>query len=234
MEGEAVYHEVPLDSEDQKEKSVTIRMPKRVETKKVEHRCLLITFIVGIVLLLAAVLASALLVYFLLEAKVSTLEEKIALNNDHFPQVDETLISHQCAIAPNLTQLPNGKKYFFSDPIYRNWTEADKGCKRMGLHLATPRDEADLNATWVEAKKTKDDVPWWLSAKNYGNERKYDIRWQDGSELEQNSTLWRAYGDKLTGGCVFFSTDPDLSEKLSGRSCRGNRFFICELPSECY
>ncbi|XP_059476198.1 uncharacterized protein LOC132197135 [Neocloeon triangulifer] len=211
-------------------------MPKRVEKGKAEYRWLLIAFIVSIVLQLVAVLATALLVYFLLEAKVTNLEEKIAANNDRFQQMNDTLNSHRCAIArlnsAKLTQLSNGKKYFFSYPIYVNWTEAEKRCKRMGLHLATLRNETDLNATVAEAeKRASHGFGWWLSAKNYGNEGKYDVRWHDGSELEQNSTLWRANADKLTG-CVYFYTN--YTEKLNGWSCSHRLDFICELPSECY
>ncbi|XP_059478232.1 C-type lectin domain family 4 member F-like [Neocloeon triangulifer] len=202
---DAAYHEVTLHPEDQK---VTIRI--RVDAAK--NRCFF-SF------QLAATLATGLVVYLLLAAKVI-----------------ETLPCYGCAIARSayLTELSNGKKYYFNKTRV-NWDEAEERCKGMGLTLATIRDETDLNATWAEAKRREHSQHefvkgsyWWLSAKDYGKEGKYDVRWQDGSELEQNSPLWRADADKKKG-CVYVDTG-----KLKGGACSSTIYFICELPSQCY
>ncbi|XP_059475570.1 uncharacterized protein LOC132196742 [Neocloeon triangulifer] len=160
--------------------------------------------------------------------------ENVSKSIEILHQLDEIQIFVTCALARSakLTQLSNGKRYFFSYATIANWTDAEKRCKGMGLHLATLRNETDLNATWAEAKKRTTSF-WWLSAKDYGNGEKYDVRWQDGSELEENSNLWRANNVYKTG-CVFFYTDNAFSKKLNGALCTTKFRFICELPSECY
>ncbi|XP_059476084.1 uncharacterized protein LOC132197059 isoform X2 [Neocloeon triangulifer] len=138
--------------------------------------------------------------------------------------------STNCTQATNLTRLSNGKKYFFSYPNKANWSEADGKCKAMGLHLATIRDEADLNATIAEATKRNQNYSW-LSGTNYGFGGKYDVRWHDGSELAQNSPLWNADATKLWD-CVYSSTV--ANEKLDGLMCTVIAYYICELPTTCY
>ncbi|XP_059476223.1 uncharacterized protein LOC132197148 [Neocloeon triangulifer] len=139
------------------------------------------------------------------------------------------------ARAAKLTQLANGKKYFFSDYDYNheNWNVANETCANMGLHLATVRNQADLNAlrAGTKQRRTFNRKNWWLSAKNYGGGReKYNIRWHDGSELEQNSPLWSAGARKKD--CVVFQTDSNIL--MSGYHCSSYHYFICELPTECY
>ncbi|XP_059478280.1 uncharacterized protein LOC132198326 [Neocloeon triangulifer] len=147
----------------------------------------------------------------------------------------EFQISVNCTLAdrhaPKLMQLSNGKKYFFSYPaVYGNWSEADEKCKGMGLHLATIRDEVDLNSIRLEAMKKKKNFGWWwLSAKNYGNSIRTHFLWLDGSELEESSALWSANADKKE--CVSFIADPN--KKLQGSPCTLKAFFICEYPAEC-
>ncbi|XP_059476290.1 uncharacterized protein LOC132197194 [Neocloeon triangulifer] len=145
-------------------------------------------------------------------------------------------ISVNCTLASlhvkKLTRLSNGKKYFFSNPAtYGNWTFADEKCKEMGLHLATIRNEVDLNAVVLEAKKKKNDFGcWWLSAKNYGNHISINFLWHDGSELEDSSALWRENANKKECVCSFIA---DPNKKLQGLPCTLKAFFICEHPAEC-
>ncbi|XP_059476706.1 uncharacterized protein LOC132197433 isoform X1 [Neocloeon triangulifer] len=133
----------------------------------------------------------------------------------------------------NLKELSNGKKYFFSDSSKVNWTSANKKCKGMGLHLATLTDKADLDTIHAEAIKTikRQNEFWWLSAKNYGIGDRLNFHWHDGSELQESSTLWRDEADKLKG-CVYFWSGNE--KKLNGLNCNENRYFICELPKDCY
>ncbi|XP_059478121.1 C-type lectin domain family 4 member F-like isoform X2 [Neocloeon triangulifer] len=135
-----------------------------------------------------------------------------------------------CSLAKkaNLTRLSNGKKYYFHT-YSKNWIEANKTCASMGLHLATLRDHTDLNVTRAHANATRRGSDWWVSTINYEIPTRYNVRWHDGSELPQNSTLWKYGADKL-GGCVYLYT----GGKLNGYNCRDNNYFICELPRECY
>ncbi|XP_059477343.1 uncharacterized protein LOC132197802 [Neocloeon triangulifer] len=165
---------------------------------------------------------------------------RVLVHNHHL-NISEFLTPINCTLArshsANLARLSNGKKYYFSNPYTCNWTEANERCKRMGLHLATLKDEADLNATWTEAKKRETEAKKWafgdwnLSAKNYGTGEKSDYRWHDGSELPQNSTLWRDDANKIKS-CAYFYTGNTV--KLSGGTCSLKKYFICELPSICY
>ncbi|XP_059476946.1 C-type lectin domain family 4 member M-like isoform X2 [Neocloeon triangulifer] len=160
-------------------------------------------------------------------------QEQLGTRQEKFFKFNFTV---KCSLAgaqsENLTRLSNGKKYFFSDPIQGNWTFADEYCKGMGLHLATIRDQADLDETWSRFQSSFSyPVYWWLSAKNYGSGKKSDFRWHDGSKLPLMSNLWRENAKKLKG-CVYSSNGG--TQNLNDGSCSLNMYFICELPSECY
>ncbi|XP_059476129.1 uncharacterized protein LOC132197089 [Neocloeon triangulifer] len=144
-------------------------------------------------------------------------------------------ISVNCTLAgwhsSKLMRLSNGKKYFFSNQILdRNWTSANEHCKGMGLHLATIRDKADLDAISAEAVKRSNNSNWWLSGKSYRDDIKkgYYI-WHDGSEFEPNST-WFIENDDKYYDCVM--VDP-MFVSLLPFLCSGDMYFICEFPSEC-
>ncbi|XP_059477339.1 uncharacterized protein LOC132197798 isoform X3 [Neocloeon triangulifer] len=134
-----------------------------------------------------------------------------------------------------LTKLSNGKKYAFSYPEH-DWelTPADAAtkCAEKGLHLATFRDEADLNAVvTAAADRTTYAWRWWVSAKNHGSGENYDVRWHDGSVLERKSPLWRFEGGTKEG-CVYFHSGND--RRLNWSECRDHNYYVCELPTECY
>ncbi|XP_059476476.1 uncharacterized protein LOC132197293 isoform X2 [Neocloeon triangulifer] len=143
----------------------------------------------------------------------------------------EFKISVNCTLAglhsPKLKQLANGKKYFFSNQT-ANWTEADEKCKGMGFHLATIRDEADLDATLDEAIKRKNGTFWRLSAKKYG---RWVFLYHDGSIVKRDDIdiLYWVKADELD--CLCLSVG--LSTKMAGCKCSSDAHFICEIPSEC-
>ncbi|XP_059469979.1 uncharacterized protein LOC132193365 isoform X2 [Neocloeon triangulifer] len=132
----------------------------------------------------------------------------------------------------NLTTLSNGKQYFFSYPTYRhlaNWTQANEICThQLGMHLATIKDQTDLNAVWDETIRLKNWV-WWLSARR--SNLSTDFHWHDGTALEKSSSL---FGRKdADGQCVSINCI-HKTKTLSGRNCSFPLFFICEVPEECY
>ncbi|XP_059476995.1 uncharacterized protein LOC132197620 [Neocloeon triangulifer] len=132
----------------------------------------------------------------------------------------------------SLIGLSNGKKYYFSWPLHKlKWVDAKAKCIEMGLHLATVRSQADLDAIWEEAKSRQDYKWWWVSAKNFGSEDNLDFRWHDGTELVQNSTIFEEVS--LGGECVNFNTS-STKKKLEAWPCYYYYYFVCELPTQCY
>ncbi|XP_059477344.1 uncharacterized protein LOC132197803 [Neocloeon triangulifer] len=231
MEEEPKY-EVPYAATNV-QTSVKIEMPKRSQVEKTSKfsrkaltrtvpwvLCVFFSFLTTCILLGKIIVDDARLDYLtkLTERQQWLIPYKISIN---------------CTLARshNLMQLSNGKKYFFSYPTREYWSVANEKCKEMGLHLATLRDEADLDATWTEANK-RIHGNWWLSAKNYANQGKYNVRWSDGSELEENSILWSDDVYKLRG-CVYFKTSHTKKLKISYYNTN-YFYYICELPTECY
>ncbi|XP_059477345.1 uncharacterized protein LOC132197805 [Neocloeon triangulifer] len=222
-------------------------MPKRsqVEKKSKFSRIALTTIVIPLVLcVILSFVSTCFLIVKLIMNDMSAMENaKMNARLDYLTKLTERQqllipykLSINCTLAhsysANLTQLSNGKKYLFSFTNEAAWAVANENCKGMGLHLATPRDHDDLIKIWREAKKrsTRYGDGMWLSARNYGSGGKYEVRWHDGSELQENSTLWRNEADKKS--CVYFYTYK--TEKLNSATCTSETPFICELPSECY
>ncbi|XP_059488989.1 C-type lectin domain family 4 member F-like [Neocloeon triangulifer] len=145
----------------------------------------------------------------------------------------------KCPLArfANLTMLSNGKMYSFHQ-IYENWNAANESCNKMGLHLATIKDQKDAQVVAEEGQKFGKWEVWWVSAKNSGIEGRRDFRWHDGTKLEMDSPLWKAGADK-TEDCVFIfnygnNDHCPNSKKLHTYLCNYVYYFICELPSSCF
>ncbi|XP_059487010.1 uncharacterized protein LOC132203331 [Neocloeon triangulifer] len=137
-----------------------------------------------------------------------------------------------CGCEAYLRRAGNDKKYYFSHPKFAPtiWAVANETCARLGLHLATHRNNADLWALWDESKKVLGSAHWWLSAKDLGSAGKPDIHWHDGTKLEVTSPFWYPGASKANCGFSVSAT----TEKLYGEPCTNNKHFICELPAHCY
>ncbi|XP_059470806.1 hepatic lectin-like [Neocloeon triangulifer] len=127
----------------------------------------------------------------------------------------------------NLKTLSNGKKYSFLHVTAVNWTLANETCTNLGLNLATIRDQNEAEVVAEEAQRTNYHNGWWVLARNSGE----DFHWQDGTKLELDSPLWKDGADKSQDCVRIYNWN---GGKLDSLSCAELRFFICELPSDCY
>ncbi|XP_059488488.1 uncharacterized protein LOC132204176 isoform X2 [Neocloeon triangulifer] len=129
--------------------------------------------------------------------------------------------------------LSNGKKYIFSFPVKVTWSVANKSCDVMGLHLATLRNQNDLDAVYDKIRETYGKrLQWWVSGYNFAGDGNFDFRWHDGTYLDENSDLWMM-DTKKKGNCVDLWTGNDVNKLYAG-ICHQPRYFICELPTYCY
>ncbi|XP_059476707.1 uncharacterized protein LOC132197433 isoform X2 [Neocloeon triangulifer] len=229
QDAEMIYDDVtpgPSKAEDEGEKVTTIRLPTRVVKKK-EQGCS--TPAVAIALsIVFTIFSFGLLNYFLLSTNMCNVHEISAMQKQILDWSSQ-IIQNQALHAEYRKQIDSANERLKQV----NWTSANKKCKGMGLHLATLTDKADLDTIHAEAIKTikRQNEFWWLSAKNYGIGDRLNFHWHDGSELQESSTLWRDEADKLKG-CVYFWSGNE--KKLNGLNCNENRYFICELPKDCY
>ncbi|XP_059490107.1 C-type lectin domain family 4 member M-like [Neocloeon triangulifer] len=157
--------------------------------------------------------------------------EELKKNSDD--QYQEFLNFKKCnkinAKSSSLTTLPNGKKYLFKTER-SNWTDAQKSCKKLGMNLASTKNQDDLNELWNYGK-TQNQHWWWLSGRDYGSGGIHDYRWIDGTELPENSTMWRSGGNG--NECVYIWAQEPYT--INGWGCHDtDAYFICEYPPKCY
>ncbi|XP_059482434.1 T-cell surface glycoprotein YE1/48-like isoform X1 [Neocloeon triangulifer] len=159
--------------------------------------------------------------------------DALANLTEHHIQIFQTRFPPHCNLARSskLTLLTNGKKYFFS-PTFTNWNSANETCAKMGLHLATIRDQNEALIVATGGKTFYPGNSCWVSAKNQGRGSEKDFRWSDGTKLALNSPLWMDKADKKKD-CVLIYHGWNKG-KLNGNICTINQPFICELPNECY
>ncbi|XP_059470789.1 uncharacterized protein LOC132193871 isoform X2 [Neocloeon triangulifer] len=132
----------------------------------------------------------------------------------------------------NLTELSNGKKYFFSYPHFQgSWSFANDRCTARGLYLANLKRQTDLDTVIDNADNFVEGfspVGFWLSGRK--EDQSSDFRWGDGTKVD--SELWARNADK-TSRCIQVRTG--VSRKLYTEDCPFmHNYFVCELPSECY
>ncbi|CAB3385168.1 Hypothetical predicted protein [Cloeon dipterum] len=141
--------------------------------------------------------------------------------------------SHCPSDVSNLTVLPNGKKYLFSNETRVTWYEAKVLCEMQKLHLASPKTQQDLTTVHRKARELTF-VPWWLSASD-ARSNPGQFFWHDGTSLSTNSLLW-SEGEPSDYGqgneaCVWIRSN--ASDKLEGSKCSSYYHYICELPAAC-
>ncbi|XP_059480661.1 C-type lectin domain family 4 member M-like isoform X2 [Neocloeon triangulifer] len=142
---------------------------------------------------------------------------------------NDTSVNCTLARSTKLKTISNGKKYFFSNPSATVWTDANDWCENRGLHLATLKNQTDLDAVHQRAKNISSLFSWWVSARNEGSDDEPDYRWRDGSKVEDDLL---ALNSNKTSGCFGINTKHNRS--LYPVDCNVNLYFICELPIECY
>ncbi|XP_059473845.1 uncharacterized protein LOC132195697 [Neocloeon triangulifer] len=182
----------------------------------------LIWLLLGLVAVLQVAQADPLTNQTTQVAQVGTLANQTKESPPHCAAVNRTI---------NLETLANGKKYFFSRWYVLTFDLAIAGCKEFGLHLAHPKNQADLDALHKRADYY--DEHWWFyGARNFAEPGEaFDYRWEDGTKLEENSPLW-GEGADLSRGCVDLWIRVD--SKLRTSDCTRPQFFVCEVPAECY
>ncbi|XP_059471015.1 C-type lectin domain family 4 member F-like [Neocloeon triangulifer] len=126
-------------------------------------------------------------------------------------------------LATNVVTLSNGKNYYF-DTNAKTWAGAKDFCTQKGLQLASIADENDVKVVGALGHNL------WVSAKSEGSGSQKVFRWQDGTKLELNSSLWKEDADK-TQECVRIYNWSGGT--LNSHSCTDLRPFICQMPSEC-
>ncbi|XP_065349720.1 asialoglycoprotein receptor 1-like isoform X2 [Cloeon dipterum] len=145
--------------------------------------------------------------------------------------------SHCPSDVSNLTVLPNGKTYLFSnetrvcEPV--TWYEAKVLCEMQKLHLASPKTQQELTYVHRKARELTI-VPWWLSASD-ARSNAGQFFWHDGTSLSTNSLLW-SEGEPSDYGqgneaCVWIRSN--ASDKLEDSKCSSYFHYICEQPAAC-
>ncbi|XP_059491159.1 C-type lectin domain family 4 member F-like [Neocloeon triangulifer] len=167
--------------------------------------------------------------------------DQVEVSNQRQKQLEDIQKALRCvgARVGGLTLLSNGKSYSFHQ-AGKSWSSANETCVKQGLHLATIRDREELLLVLEEANKVdRYTENWWVSAKNAATGSEQDFRWQDGTQLESNSTLW-GNGDHENEDCVrihYYFSSYDAKSYTSGKlfrhPCTETSYYICELPSEC-
>ncbi|XP_059489895.1 uncharacterized protein LOC132205063 [Neocloeon triangulifer] len=198
-----------------------------------KKRCFLWTAVtIFAIFAIFSILSFCLLDYYML-FKVVDKTDAARLADEQFQQYTSLKMVLYCAFPRlnNLTTLANNKKYRFNSSNPVTWEVAKKSCERDGLQLASVKNLEDLKAVHQQADLTLKGAEWWLSARDYGKDGKYDMRWIDGTVLERNSSLWHGKAEKKH--CLAFYTGGDL--RFYGKLCDPDKkHYICELLPECY
>ncbi|XP_065346219.1 uncharacterized protein LOC135943555 [Cloeon dipterum] len=114
-----------------------------------------------------------------------------------------------------------------------DWYKAKVLCESNKMHLASPKTEAENSAIYEHLKSLKIFDSLWLSASDVGRMGQGFV-WHDGEELAKDSPLWDTDSPYSMGADFGEEFCVTTGRKLREQMCVDEKFFVCELPAECY
>ncbi|XP_059489941.1 C-type lectin domain family 4 member K-like isoform X1 [Neocloeon triangulifer] len=160
--------------------------------------------------------------------KVDRLENELvnatSMQDQQIEKLKNDLLCTKVRTENKLTTMKSGNSYYFHNDSMVNWTEAKKYCEHSGMHLATIKDENEL-----QSFGTTDN--FWLSASDMGQSAGHFL-WGDGSELKHISRWWKD-GEPNAFGAERETCVSIYKSKLFDQPCSDKTFFVCQLPDSC-